>query len=168
MRIRRIIEWPCQVVAVAFIAVILSGVVCGCGAPQLTRDWANRAGTGLEIEARNTAALIDKLGKVHGLARDAELAALTGAVEKAKKMTPADWKGFRDRVVAHVELRIKTAKDLSDASAVAARNREEIRKCLVGMVRAAEAWGEKEEVRARLDQLQGMIQSVIEAQRKGE
>jgi len=82
-------------------------------------------------------------------------------------MKPADWEGFRVRIGTHVKLRIANATAISTARATAARNRNEIRKCLVGMIRASEAWGEKEEVKARLDQLQGMVQSIIEAQRKG-
>ena len=83
MRIRRIIECPVHMVAVAFIAVILSGVVCGCQAPQGIQSAQRSKGRALAMYLRNDARIDGVLSGLWKKGRDREVAATASSVAHA-------------------------------------------------------------------------------------
>jgi len=151
-------------IGVLVIAVLSTA---GCqGSGDVARAWSVRAEQGLINEQTNTEALIDTLGKATAAAREAEIAALMRGLQASVKDGKPDYTGYSSRLAGHITQRMADRDALSEARVTAARNREEIRKCLTGMIRAAEAWGEKDEVKSRLDRIEALVSSVLNKRSK--
>ena len=134
----------------------------GCqGSGEVARAWAVRAERGLVNEQQNTDDLIDTLGKATAAAREAEMAVLMRGLQASVKDGKPDYTGYSSRLAEHITQRMADRDALSEARVTAARNREEIRKCLTGMIRAAEAWGSEDEMKSRLDRIESLVGSLL-------
>ena len=67
------------------------------------------------------------------------------------------WAKLESELLEHLARRREDHNKINDARSTAKANAAELRKVLVLMVRSAEAYGDKEEVKAEIDQLRGMI-----------